>query len=247
MMITMAETLTVPASVVGRDHSVRRAWEGESPLFFLSDVSDMLGHSNPSEMRKLVDPDDLRLAEVIDSMGRKQQGWFVTEGGLYTVLLRSDKPQAKRFRKWVTGEVLPALRRFGCYPPPAEAGDHILAEIHTIQHALTVAAETRRAQLMLEHRQAQLERAIDRVETIAVAARDRADSNYGMFSILGYLRLLRKDAPLAEAAKLGRRASALCRAEGIEVPKVRDPRFGEVGVYPQHVLEQLLGPLPSNN
>jgi hypothetical protein len=64
---------------------------------------------------KLVDEDDLRKVEVIDSIGRKQQAWAVDEPGLYQLLLGSNVEKAKPFRKWVTAEVLPTIRKTGSY------------------------------------------------------------------------------------------------------------------------------------
>lgn len=246
-VLALNDVLTVPPALIGGECPIRMAGTHDVPLFSLADVCRVLGISNPSMVADRIDDDDKRMINLntlsqAEGIRGNPNTTFVTEGGLYTVLLRSDKPQAKPFRKWVTGEVLPSIRRFGCYPPPADAQDHILSEIHTIQHTLRMAAETRKAQLELDRRQGQLEQAIDRVETIAVAARERADSNYGLCSILGWLRLQRRNATATEASQLGRQAAAMCRAAGIEVPKVRDPRWGEVGVYPEHVLERLLGP-----
>jgi anti-repressor protein len=50
-------------------------------------------------------------------LGRQGEAWIINESGLYNVILRSDKPEARRFRKWVTGEVLPRIRRTGGYVP----------------------------------------------------------------------------------------------------------------------------------
>ena len=52
---------------------------------------------------------------IVDSLGRTQQATFVNEDGLYDTILESRKPQAKGFRKWVTGEVLPSIRKQGGY------------------------------------------------------------------------------------------------------------------------------------
>lgn len=81
----------------------------------LTDVCKALGLSTPSRVSDRLDPDGVSQTHIIDSMGRDQVATVVNESGLYEVILRSDKPQAKRFRKWVTSDVLPSIRRHGAY------------------------------------------------------------------------------------------------------------------------------------
>lgn len=84
----------------------------------LTDVCKALGLSTPSRVSDRLDQDGVSQAHIIDSMGRDQVATVVNESGLYEVILRSDKPQAKRFRKWVTSDVLPSIRRHGAYMSP---------------------------------------------------------------------------------------------------------------------------------
>lgn len=81
----------------------------------LKDVCGVLGLSNARMIADRLDEDDVSLAYVTDSMGRQQQTNIVNESGLYNVILRSDKPEAKKFKRWVTHEVLPQIRRHGAY------------------------------------------------------------------------------------------------------------------------------------
>jgi prophage antirepressor-like protein len=62
-----------------------------------------------------LDPDDLSRTEVTDSLSRKQESVIVSESGMYEVVIRSDKPDAITFRRWITGRVLPAIRKTGSY------------------------------------------------------------------------------------------------------------------------------------
>lgn len=87
--------------------------EGE-PYFVAKDVCDVLGHTNPSVAIQMLDDDE----RTKKSLGRQGDAWFVNESGLYNLIFRSNKPEAKAFRKWVTSEVLPALRRTGRYEMP---------------------------------------------------------------------------------------------------------------------------------
>ena len=86
----------------------------DAPLFCLGDVCKMLGLKSWHVKERL--GDNIVSTEVIsDSLGRQRVVNFITEDGLYDVILDSRKPEAKRFRKWVTSEVLPTIRKHGAY------------------------------------------------------------------------------------------------------------------------------------
>lgn len=92
--------------------------EDGEPLFRAKEVAAILGYDHVPHMLRPVDPDDVRLTDTVDSAGRSQEASFLTESGLYTLLFRSDKPQAVKFRRWVTKDVLPAIRKTGGYGRP---------------------------------------------------------------------------------------------------------------------------------
>lgn len=85
------------------------------PLFCLGDVCKALKITNSRNVRSRLDDDDVRLIDTIDNLGRTQHSTYVTEGGFYEVVLRSDSDKAKPFRKWVCSEVLPTIRKDGGY------------------------------------------------------------------------------------------------------------------------------------
>lgn len=86
------------------------------PWFNANDVCSALEFANPHKaVGDHVDTDDLTKREVIDSLGRKQRANHVNESGLYALILGSTKEAAKRFKRWVTSEVLPAIRKTGSY------------------------------------------------------------------------------------------------------------------------------------
>lgn len=97
---------------------IRVAGTSEQPLFCLADVCKAIGIVNARNVKERLDGDDVRLMDTIDSLGRTQQATFVTESGLYDVIIRSDSENAKPFRKWVTSEVLPSIRKTGQYSMP---------------------------------------------------------------------------------------------------------------------------------
>lgn len=87
--------------------------DGE-PMFCLIDVCKALELSNSRIVADRLDEDERRKLDL----PRQGETWFVTESGLYAVILRSDKPNAKKFRKWITAEVLPSIRKTGSYNRP---------------------------------------------------------------------------------------------------------------------------------
>ena len=95
---------------LGNNIRVMTDEQGE-PLFVLKDVCDALEIGNTSMVASRLDSDDLSSAEVIDNLGRKQKTNIVTEAGLYEVIFMSRKPEAKAFKRWVTSEVLPSIRK----------------------------------------------------------------------------------------------------------------------------------------
>lgn len=94
--------------------AVRTTGTPEQPLFCLADVARVLGLKTSKLVQRLSD-DVLSKYPISDSLGREQVTNFINEDGLYDVILDSRKPEAKRFRKWVTSEVLPSIRKHGAY------------------------------------------------------------------------------------------------------------------------------------
>ena len=88
--------------------------EGE-PNFLLNDICRILELSNSRRVKERLSDDVTSSYPIQDSLGRSQQATFVNEDGLYDVILDSRKKEAKRFRKWITSEVLPSIRKTGGY------------------------------------------------------------------------------------------------------------------------------------
>ena len=103
-----------------------------NPWFVAADVCSTLGICNVSQALARVD-DDERGMGLIQTTGGAQSMATVNEHGLYSLALGSRKPEARRFKRWVTHEVLPAIRRTGSYATPAAAAMPTLAEgVHVV-------------------------------------------------------------------------------------------------------------------
>ncbi len=101
---------------------VRTTEVNGEPYFVGKDVAAILGYTNPSKaIADHVDDEDKLNNETLTSLGQRG-GWLINESGLYSLILTSKLPKAKAFKRWVTSEVLPSIRRHGLY-----AVDEILA------------------------------------------------------------------------------------------------------------------------
>lgn len=98
---------------------VRTVQLNNQPYWVLKDVCDVLELSNPTVVANRLEDDE----RAKFNLGRQGEATVITESGLYAVILRSDKPNAKEFRKWVTSEVLPAIRKNGAYLTDEKAYD----------------------------------------------------------------------------------------------------------------------------
>ena len=101
---------------------VRTAVINDEPMFCLIDICKALEIKNATDVAKRLDEDELTRLNLGSRAGETN---FITESGLYAVILRSDKPNAKKFRKWVTSEVLPTIRKTGGYNKPMSTAEKI--------------------------------------------------------------------------------------------------------------------------
>jgi prophage antirepressor-like protein len=132
--------------------TVRTAGTTDNPLFCLTDVCKALALQAAAVTRRL--GKDVISSHTLKTTGGKQKLNFVNEDGLYDVILDSRKPEAKAFRKWITSEVLPSIRKSGGYilAQPDEVPEQIMAK------ALKLADETmKRQQRQLESAHATIE------------------------------------------------------------------------------------------
>lgn len=93
---------------------VRVIMVDDEPWFVLSDVCRALGLSSPHKVAERLD-DDEKGRNLIPTLGGIQEVIIISEHGLYSVILRSDKPKARGFRRWITHEVIPSIMRTGSY------------------------------------------------------------------------------------------------------------------------------------
>jgi len=91
--------------------------EAGEPWFVLNEVAKILGIKNITDLKKRLNPKGLGQTELL-TKGGKQKAYIINEPNLFRTILRSDKPEAKRFEDWLVEEVLPAIRKYGGYLTP---------------------------------------------------------------------------------------------------------------------------------
>ena len=194
------------------------------PWFVAADVCTVLEIKNPSDAIKRLD-DDERARFNLALQGDSN---IINESGLYSLILRSRKASARTFRKWVTSEVLPAIRRTGAYTvTPALP----VVKNATMQLVIAQAMELDR----LEQAQQELASRVEAVEA-RVATQDSM-----FYTVLAYARKTGEFVDNVRASVLGRGATRLSKARNYPMGKAADPRFGVVHTYHTDILQEVFG------
>jgi len=201
-----------------QNRNVRVAGSPENPLFVAADVCRILDLTDvTSALRGL--EDDEKGPLIMRTLGGDQTMNAVTESGLYALVFKSRKPEAKAFRKWVTSEVLPAVRKTGSYQQPGPS---------SLDMAELVCKALREQEKQLEE-----------IRALAIQANSYNSSNTGFFTVRAYANVHGFRLSLSEAKGIGKKAASICRRDGITVSHARDELFGEVNSYPVEVLEEV--------
>ena len=139
--------------------SIRTVEVNGEPWFVGKDVAEVLGYSNTRDaLAKRVDDEDKGVANCDTPSGRQNMA-IINESGLYSLVLGSKLPTAKKFKRWVTSDVLPSIRKHGLY-----AMDEILANPDVLINALTELKEERQRRKKLESETVELSRAITEMQ-----------------------------------------------------------------------------------
>lgn len=112
------------------NHEVRSLLVDDEPWFVGKDVAEILSYSNTRKALTdhVDDEDKMDGVTIRDSIGRNQKPVLINESGLYSLVLSSKLPSAKKFKRWVTSEVLPALRKTGQYQVKELSGQELMAK-----------------------------------------------------------------------------------------------------------------------
>lgn len=243
--------MTAPALFEHPDFgSVRVIEMGGNPWFVAADICRVLRLTNPSMAVASLDADErttLRIAE-----GGPEAN-IISEPGLYALLARSRRPEAKAFDRWVRHEVLPAIRATGTYTAPSAeqlpqapgAGSSLA--LRALQQTMVVLVEQERQITALHHAQQDQGRELAEQRTALAVVEQRvaaATGRPGWCTVLSFAKTAHlKARDRGTLAMIGRRAAAVCRAQGIEPEPVPDARWGLVNTYPEWALAKVVDEL----
>ncbi len=125
--------------------------DGE-PWWVAKDVCDVLEIGDTRQAVERLDDDERYLIPVTDNLGRQQESWVVSEPGLYSLILGSRKPEAKSFKRWITHEVIPAIRTTGMYAAPMALEDLIIMQAKSVKELKARVSQIEERTIAAHHR-----------------------------------------------------------------------------------------------
>jgi prophage antirepressor-like protein len=248
-----------------KGNSVRVFYIDDDVWFTAKDIAHNLDYADTRRMTDLVDDEDkmtinpqkMGSASHAESFGDNTfKVSVVNESGLYACIFGSKKPKAKEFKRWVTSEVLPQIRKTGQYSKlsPAEIllkQAEQLLELEKKQGELKEFVGLNQQSIQqLEQQNEELENQIiqetERRNELTEAVNNhdaeltRINRPYGYYyTVMGFANIQNIKITYTEAQKYGRLASRLSDEQQIPKDKVRDQRFGEVGCYSEFILNEI--------
>lgn len=169
--------MEVPQIFSFENNQVRTILINDEPYFVGKDVANVLGYSNTKDaLLRHVDSED-KMGSRITTSGQSREMTIINESGLYSLILKSKLPNARKFKRWVTSEVLPTIRKTGSYTNVPRS----------FAEALRLAADLEEEKMMFEQKVAEYEPKITYLDTI-LASKDAVTTSqiaadYGMSAI----------------------------------------------------------------
>ncbi len=220
--------------------AIRTAGTAENPTFCLVDICNVLELTNTSQVRARLDNGVISNEVITDKLNRPQRAVFINEDGLYDVILDSRKPEARMFRKWVTSEVLPAIRKDGgyIYATTEDSPEEIMAKALIIAQATLSRVEKEKELAIAQRDEAILtkayisdKKAATAMQTASVLSRENkrlkieVDRSKDYATITTVERFTKKRYRWQELRNY-------CNAHELDMPKIDDKRYGKVRTYP---------------
>ncbi|CUU80362.1 putative antirepressor%2C BRO family [Campylobacter hyointestinalis] len=206
--------------------------EKGEPLFCLADICKVLELANPTHAVNAIKSEfelpTLNVGSFDTGYGVKEFT-MITEPQLYFVLMRSDKPNAKAFRKWVNCEVLPTIRKTGGY------NQKPLSQIEILQSSVAILAEQEKRVSVLEHKTDDLHKE----QLKAKHNINRLLSNDNYMTLIAFMNLHGIKQNGYHLPSLGKRAKKLSEEQGAFMGAVIDPRYGRINTYSTEILKQV--------
>ena len=213
--------------------SVRTVLLNNEVWFCIKDVCDILELTNPTVVAKRLDEDEKAKFDLGLKNGELTN--FTNESGLYTLILRSDKPEAKPFRKWITSEVIPAIRKTGKYEEkPMTSAQYLLQQAQWM-----VEAENRMSNI--ENNVAQTNQSIGNIkkDITRIEHNERRTVTSNHLTVIAYANMKGIKPNTYNSSVMGRKATKVCRTRGLLTGTVVDSKYGLINTYPLEVLDEI--------
>ena len=212
-----------------QDSTIQVILVDNEPWFLGKEIARVLGYVDENQaVRQHCDKDDtlsdIELTLKLKKLGQSNddvvyRAIYINEPGVYSLVFGSTLKSAKKFKKWLTTEVIPSIRKTGSYSVNQQQLSPL--EILVAQSQALLEAERDRQEIKAR---------LDKLEA-------HQDSHDGYFTIRGYAFIKGLKIDLRDAQRLGKLAGHKCREEGLEISKVKDTRFGYVNAYPECILD----------
>jgi prophage antirepressor-like protein len=217
---------TVITSFNFESKTVRTVLVNNEIYFVASDVCKILGLTNTTEAIKAIDEVDL--STLSNTEGAPPLNIF-NESGLYTLILKSRKPEAKKFKRWITSEVLPSIRKTGSYSiapkSPPELFDLSVKAMKELEE---------KNNLLQKEQENQHKDILKLTHNIS-----RLENNAKYMTIIAYANLKNIKAKDYNPSLMGRKASKICLEKNILTGSIVDSRYGAIKTYPIDILESV--------
>ena len=213
--------------------SVRTIFVNNQVWFCIKDVCDILELKNPTAVAQRLDEDE----RAKFNLGRQGETNFTNESGLYTLILRSDKKEAKPFRKWITSEVIPAIRKTGKYEEkkkPLTQAELILQQAQWMVEAENRINNIENNVIGLADTVEDNDKSIKRLEN---NQRRTVSSNH--LTVIAYANIKGIKPKSYHAPSIGKKATKICREKDLLIGTTVDSRYGLINTYPVEVLDEI--------
>ena len=213
--------------------SVRTIFANNEVWFCAKDVCGILEIKNVTQAVQRLDEDERSMFNI----GRQGNTNFVNESGLYTLILRSDKKEAKPFRKWITSEVIPAIRKTGKYEEkkkPLTQAELILQQAQWMVEAESRINNIENDVIGLAGTVENNDKSIKRLEN---NQRRTVTSNH--LTVIAYANIKGIKPKSYHAPSIGKKATKICREKDLLIGTTVDSRYGLINTYPVEVLDEI--------
>jgi prophage antirepressor-like protein len=225
--------------------------ERGEPWFVAKDVCDVLEIEDARKSVGYLDEDERTISPVTDSLGRLQDTFIINESGLYSLILRSRKPEARKFRKWVTSEVLPSIRKTGSYAAPQTYPEALRALAN--EYEMRALAEAQRDEAIRTKALIGSKREATAMATASVAKR-RAEAlaeKIGESVTWKAVKSIRWLLDIFAESKgmwssVGKKLKALSDEMGYDVRTIENSDYGQVNAYHRDVIARFRAKLSAD-